>query len=116
MGYFVDTDGAYYEGDNRGQDQEVTQRPSHLYAWSGSAWAISNGELKKAKKADIAAHEFKDLMNRGVREGMIKIAEKEAAALGVPLQVLYAQNEAYKLFKDADDEIAAIRAEIKALP
>lgn len=39
MGFYIDQDGGYYEGDKaHWQDQEVPQRPSANHTWNGSAW------------------------------------------------------------------------------
>jgi hypothetical protein len=40
MGYFIGPAG-YYEGDRAAAlDVEVPQRPSPVYVWNGSAWAV----------------------------------------------------------------------------
>lgn len=39
MGFYIDQNGGYYEGDKaHWQDQEVPQRPSANHTWNGSAW------------------------------------------------------------------------------
>lgn len=43
---FIDSKGGYYEGDRRGADQEVPQRPGQHHEWNGAAWVV--GALAKA--------------------------------------------------------------------
>lgn len=39
MGYYIDQNGSYYEGDQVSlSDQEVPQRPDANHTWNGSAW------------------------------------------------------------------------------
>lgn len=35
MGYYINPLSGYYEGDRRGSDQDVPQRPSPLHVWDG---------------------------------------------------------------------------------
>lgn len=51
MGYYINQNGGYYEGDRQGEDQEVPQRPDSLYIWNGSGWIIDQKKLS----ANIAA-------------------------------------------------------------
>lgn len=42
MGYYIDKNGSYYEGDKADwQDQEVPQRPDANHTWNGSAWVAA---------------------------------------------------------------------------
>lgn len=38
MGFYIDQNGNYYEGDRQGADLEVPQRPNANHAWNGSTW------------------------------------------------------------------------------
>lgn len=38
MGYYIDKNGNYYEGDRQGEDQEVPQRPSPYHIWRDDEW------------------------------------------------------------------------------
>jgi len=38
MGFYIDTNGNYYEGDRIGNDEVVPQRPSVIHVWTGVAW------------------------------------------------------------------------------
>lgn len=59
----------------------------------------------------IAAAETQQLLPRVVREFLLASAVKEAAALGMTEAQLYAANIGYKKMKDANAEIAALRAQ-----
>lgn len=42
MGFYIDQNGGYYEGDKaHWQDQDVPQRPSANHTWNGSAWVVA---------------------------------------------------------------------------
>lgn len=42
MGFYIDQNGGYYEGDKaHWQDQDVPQRPSANHTWNGSAWVAA---------------------------------------------------------------------------
>jgi hypothetical protein len=73
---------------------------------------LSTAEIKKQKKAEIAALEQSTIMNRAVREFMLLSAEAQAQAQGITPAQLYALNPAYKSVKDVDTQIAALRAQL----
>ena len=61
--------------------------------------------------AQIAAAETQQLLPRVVREFLLASAVKEAAALGLTEEQLYAANIGYRKMKDANTAIAALRAQ-----
>lgn len=47
MGFFINKDGLYYEGDKASAaDQEVTKRATPNHKWNGSAWALDLAQCK----------------------------------------------------------------------
>jgi hypothetical protein len=42
MGYFLDKDGNYYEGDNKGGDREVTRRPDRHHTLVNDEWILTS--------------------------------------------------------------------------
>ncbi|MBD9395131.1 hypothetical protein [Acidovorax sp. ACV01] len=46
---------------------------------------------------------------RIVREGLILMVESQAAAAGVPLTYVRAKNKGYRLLKECEEQIAALR-------
>lgn len=71
--------------------------------------------------AQIEAKEVASKMNRTVREQLIETTiERAAAKFGVTLAQaeagLYANNLAFKRFKDLDTEIANLRATLRTIP
>lgn len=59
----------------------------------------------------IAAAETQQLLPRVVREFLLASAVKEAAALGLTEEQLYAANIGYRKMKDANTAIQALRAQ-----
>ena len=86
MGYYINKDGNYYEGDRQGEDAEVPQRPSPYHVWQDGEWV----DDKKA----IAVQRITEL------EATITIRRIREAALGTDGGWL----------KNVDDQIAALRA------
>lgn len=41
MGFYLDSNGNYYEGDRHGDDMSVPQRPDAEHAWNGNDWTPS---------------------------------------------------------------------------
>lgn len=121
MGCYIDRSGAYYEGDQIGDDQEVPQRPSPLHRWNGVAWEIDPVAKSASIQAEIDATELATLMNRGERETLLRAMEKEAgeqsaalAAKGItktPEEIL-AEVPAYVKFKALDDQVSALRVQL----
>lgn len=58
----------------------------------------------------IAAIERVTLMNRATREFLLALAEKEGTAAGLTQAQLYQANVAYRVVKDIDTQIVALRA------
>lgn len=46
---------------------------------------------------------------RIVREGLILMVESQAAAQGIPLALVRAKNKGYRLLKECEEQIAALR-------
>lgn len=72
-------------------------------------------ERKAEKQSEIDALEASQYMTRGEREGWLAMIEAQAAAQSVSLDTLYGVNPFYKKLKDADDAVATLRAELKAI-
>lgn len=62
--------------------------------------------------AEIERLERETLLPRPVREVLLALMVKEAAAIGVDEPTLYAANPGYRRVKDLDSQIAALRAQI----
>lgn len=80
--------------------------------------SIIDKEFNDRILAQIEALEIDSKMNRTVREQMLEIAvERAAAKFNVSLEQaatsLYQGNVAFKRFKDLDDQIAALRAQLR---
>lgn len=63
----------------------------------------------------IEQMEQADMVSRGVRESLLVLSVLAAESQGISEADLYANNIAYKKFKDRDNEIRALRAEFLAL-
>lgn len=50
MNGYIDKRGNYYEGDQQGQDQEVTQRPSPYHVWQSGAWADNSAAYYQQRR------------------------------------------------------------------
>jgi hypothetical protein len=51
MGYFLQKDNSYYEGDRAHPlDQEVPQRPDFTYNWDGVKWIQNSLKITKPAK------------------------------------------------------------------
>jgi hypothetical protein len=72
MGFFINKNGAYYEGDKASQvDTEVTQRPSPLHNWTGIDWVIDAvAEKTKMFQEKVRALEA-TITNRRLRESLL---------------------------------------------
>lgn len=72
MGYFIDTEGRYFEGDQAPGATEVPQRPSSFHTWTGTDWALIDGGFNDSIKAQIVAIEAQNLVTqRALRESII---------------------------------------------
>lgn len=64
MTYFVDAEGNYYEGQNKGRDLEVEQRPSPYHVWNfeSSEWILDQEAYDAAylREFDIAIEKHLD--------------------------------------------------------
>lgn len=110
MGYFLDSNGSYYEGDKASpDDQEVVKRPSFVDTWSGTAWSASIDKQKKYIQSQIDALEDLCKMVRPIREMMIAIAVERAAGQGYTLEQLRAANKGFKAIHDIELQIQALR-------
>lgn len=47
MAGFIDENGQYYQGDRRGNDLEVPERPDQFHDWNGAAW-VAGASVKAA--------------------------------------------------------------------
>lgn len=79
--------------------------------WQGAGNVPEPAEVpdpKLAIQAQIDTIERETMMNRGVRESMLYLMLKEAAAVGAdPME-----NIAYAKFKAIDDQIRALRSQL----
>lgn len=76
MGFYIDQNGSYYEGDKaHWQDQDVPPRPSNQHTWDGISWVIDPQKVNADIDAQIRvleANGTKDInMFRGFRRFMI---------------------------------------------
>jgi hypothetical protein len=62
--------------------------------------------------SEIAAMEQADLTNRGSRELMLRLMEKEGTSMGLTEEQLIAAIPFYRILKARDAEIAALRRQI----
>lgn len=76
---------------------------------------IPIAERKAVKQLEIDALEAAQFMTRGVREGWLAMIESQAAAQSVSLETLYGVNPFYKKLKDVNEQVSALRAELKAI-
>lgn len=63
----------------------------------------------------ITSLEREQLMPRLTRETILRLAEQEAAALGLSIEQLKVKNKGYRGLKLFDEQIALLRAEYVAL-
>lgn len=63
----------------------------------------------------ITSLEREQLMPRLTRETILRLAEQEAAQLGLTIEQLKVKNKGYRSLKAFDDQIALLRAEYVAL-
>lgn len=68
MGYYINRDGEYYEGDRQGEDHEVLRRPSINHEWNGTAW-ISGAKCLEALWEAIKAKRDSLTENGGYKVG-----------------------------------------------
>jgi len=70
MGFFINKDGLYYEGDKASTaDQEVTKRPTPNHKWNGGAWALDLAQCKAAAWEGIKAERDRRTDNGGYKVG-----------------------------------------------
>jgi len=91
MGYFINAEIGYYEGDQLTlADIKVPQRPDITHAWSGTAWqptvATSNGPIL----AQIAVLES-SVSERRIREAVLNIDNGWLKSLNDQIAALRAQ-------------------------
>jgi len=83
MGCYVGANG-YYEGDQIGLDLEVPQRPSPLYAWSGTEWALGPTPVPESvtmRQARLALLQNGMLSNVDAAINAMASPQKEAAQI-----------------------------------
>jgi len=106
-GYFIDKDGNYYEGDNKGGDKEVSQRLTPTSKWNGKNWVETGIFFKdvlvksKAEVDIITAQRIADLGEEKAK------TEKILAGLGdCPVWDDFVKTRAV-IIKQGDDFITA---------
>lgn len=76
MGYYIDQQGNYYEGDKADyRDTSVPQRPSPFYDWVGNQWVTNVARQTQA----VCADNYKGLIRR--RANYLTRTSKEYDAL-----------------------------------
>jgi len=75
--------------------------------------AFGNAEWNARISGKIKAMEVDQLMPRGARDTFKMLLEKEATALGLSPEQLYAANIGYRKLVDMNTEIATLRSKLK---
>jgi len=75
--------------------------------------AFGNAEWNARINGKIKAMEVDQLMPRGARDTFKMLLEKEATALGLSPEQLYAANIGYRKLVDMNTEIATLRSKLK---
>jgi hypothetical protein len=74
--------------------------------------AASKSAAPRNIAAEIDARERQHMLPRPVRDSLLAIAEKEAAALGYTPPQLRTVNAGYRKVKELDEQIAALRGQM----
>ena len=73
---------------------------------------VNPEKLRPNPAAEIARLERETLLPRPVRDVLLNLMVREAAALGMTEPELYTTNIGYRRVRDLDNQIAALRAQL----
>lgn len=111
MGYHIDENSNYHEGDMLAGDQEVTRRPDQLHSWISGEWVVAHPTNSQLQDK-IDGLEKACMIPRITREFMLAQSALTAQLAGVSEPELYAANIGYRKLKDLDATITSLRAEM----
>ena len=85
------------------------QRENHEFVETATLWTPPP---PIPVKIDELERSVSTTLQRGFREVLLTLMEREAAAVGITPAQLYATNAGYRRAKDIDNQIAALRAQM----
>jgi len=101
-GYWLDNQGAYYEGDRQPNSIAVPRRPSAVHEWAGTTWALNTRRAAQATIDQLEQQQSLRLTPRAMREFI----------LGVMATTGFSGTPAFAALRAIDDEIRAQRGNL----